>query len=297
MKKLISIIFALTVFANIAVTAFADFGPKASVTVNIKGVESAGEYYATLLSKYRSTGPADAYIESEHSADEVRKMYEDKSEIWRAFQSYSDADGYYYLQEHWKLTKDSVCCWGYYPPDEFKILLYFPETERYLVSEPLERYAFTAYFTASIADGSLQVSEGKGTAAFFAELVAFLIRAAVTAGLELLVALGFGYKNKKAVRIIIITNIVTQIILNAVLYIANFRDGFLMAAIAYILLEFAVFAAEAIVYAPLLPGTTEKKTGALRAVLYALAANFASFIIGGILAIFLFGISDLFMYI
>lgn len=305
MKKIVSLIFALAVLAGITVTAFADCGPKASVTVSVKGVENAeeylgeagGAYYATLLSKYKSTGPAAAYIESGRPADEVRKMYESRSEIWRAFQSYRDEDGYYFLQEHWELEGDDVCCWGYYPPDEFKILLYFPETGRYLVSEPLERYAFTSYFTASVAEGALEVSGGKGTTAFFAEIAAFLIRIAVTVGLELLVAMGFGYRSKKAVRIIVIANVVTQVLLNVALYIVNFRDGFLMAAIVYVLLELAVFAAEAIAYAPLLPKTTEKRTGALRAVLYAFTANLVSFVIGGVLAIFLFGISDVFMYI
>lgn len=304
MKRIIvSIIFALTVFTNITVVAYADCGPKCSVTVTIKGVDNSleyygepgGTYYATLLSKGIATGPAFAYIEDDHSAEVTAERYKD--EIWGAFQSYRDEDGYYYLQNNWKLTGNDTFCWGYYPPNEFKILLYFPETGRYLVSEPLERYAFNAYYTANIRDGALEVSSGKGAADFFAELAALLIRVAITVGLELLVALWFGYRGKKEIRVILETNIVTQVILNTVLNIANFKGGILTAAIFYILLELAILIAEAIVYMTALPKVTEKRTGAVRAGFYALAANFTSFILGGMLTIFLFSVSDVFMYV
>ncbi len=302
-KHIISIIFALIVFANISVIAFADCGPKYSVTVTITGLlgdiqyygEPDGVYYATLLSKGITTGPAFAFIEEEHPADETAKMHEDK--IWSAFQSYHDEDGYYYLQNHWELTGDDTFCWGYYPPNNFKILLYFPETERYLVSEPLERYAFTAYYTAKIRDGAMEISAGKGTADLFAELCALILRIGITIGLELLVALAFGYRRQKAVKIILVTNIITQVILNVVLNIADFKGGILTAAFFYILLELVVFIAEGIVYAVNLPKAAEKSTGKVRAWLYALAANFTSFVLGGMLTMFLFSISDAFMYI
>lgn len=302
-KHIISIIFALIVFANISVVAFADCGPKYSVTVTVTGIsdgleyygEPGGVYYATLLSKGKATGPAFAFIEDNHTASEIAERYEDK--IWGAFQSYRDEDGYYYLQSHWELNGDDTFCWGYYPPNEFKILLYFPETERYLVSEPLERYAFNAYYTANIRDGALKISAGKGAADFFAELGALLLRIGITIGLELLVALTFGYRRKKAVRIILVTNIITQVILNVVLNIANFKGGILTAAFFYILLELAVFIVEGIVYATTLPKATEKSTGKVRAWLYALAANIVSFVLGGMLTMFLFSISDVFMYI
>lgn len=302
-KHILSVLFALTVFANIAVTAFADCGPKYSVTVTVTGVDNGSEYYgepggmyyATLLSKEITTGPSFAYIEDKHSAEEVSEKHEDK--IWSAFQSYHDADGYYYLQEQWELSGDDTFCWGYYPPNEFKILLYFPETGRYLVSEPLERYAFNAYFTIDIAENTPKVSAGKGAEDFFAELTAFLIRVVITIGLELLVALWFGYRNKKAVKIILITNMITQIMLNTVLNIANFKGGIITAAIFYALAELAVLTAEAIVYAIKLPKATEKRTGKVHAGLYALAANACSFIVGGLLTVFLFNISDWFRYI
>ena len=289
----------MTLF-SLSVSAFADCGPKYSVTVKITGIENAKEYYgetyyATLLSKNVTTGPASAFIESRHFADEVAERYND--EIWGAFQSYRDADGYYYLQEQWELTGDDVFCWGYYPPDEFKLLLYFPETGGYMVSEPQERYAFNAYFTANIRDGKMSVSTGKGTVDFFAELAALLIRAAVTVGLEILVALAFGYRGKRPLRLILIVNIATQLLLNIALNIANFKGGILTAAIFYVLLEAAVFVTEAVIYAVLLPAGTEKKTKKGRAVLYAFTANLCSFIIGGILTAFLFSISDIFMYV
>ena len=44
-------------------------------------------------------------------------------------------------------TETSQFTWGYYPPSKFKILLYFPEYDKFAVSEEVyERYAFDSYY-------------------------------------------------------------------------------------------------------------------------------------------------------
>jgi hypothetical protein len=41
---------------------------------------------------------------------------------------------------------------GYYPPEDFKILLYFPADDRFAVSEEAcERYAFDSYYQVNLS--------------------------------------------------------------------------------------------------------------------------------------------------
>lgn len=111
-----------------AVSAFpmtvnADMGPKASVRIQF---EHMGDElcYGTLLSKEKSTGPASAGWKNGECPEE----YMDPG-IWKIFVNYKDPDGYYFLQRSWKVSESKELAWTYYPPGDFKILLYYPETE------------------------------------------------------------------------------------------------------------------------------------------------------------------------
>ena len=141
------------VFSVLSFPSAADTGPKAAVHIRIEGREAPA--YATLLSKNPSTGPQSAYDEEKDNFDN----YYLSTEIWQAFQNYEDADGYYFLQIGWELGETSEFTWGYYPPSYFKVLLYFPESDSYAVSDICQRYAFDTYYTVRMSDGEISSSE------------------------------------------------------------------------------------------------------------------------------------------
>ena len=102
--------------------ASADTGPKPSVSVTF---ENMGDElcYGTLLSKTPSTGPARAWDGTEDG-----KFYEGADEaVWRAFVEFKDEDGFYFLQWFWRTDEKKTLNWTYYPPQTFKILLYYPD--------------------------------------------------------------------------------------------------------------------------------------------------------------------------
>lgn len=120
-----SLVFIMLLCMIMAVSAFpmtvnADMGPKASVRIQF---EHMGDElcYGTLLSKEKSTGPASAWDGRTESA---QKEYMDPG-IWEIFVTYKDPDGYYFLQRSWKVSESKELAWTYYPPDDFKILLYY----------------------------------------------------------------------------------------------------------------------------------------------------------------------------
>lgn len=255
------------------IRVFADCGPKDSVTVYVKGVENGREYYATLLSKSQSTGPESAYIDGD--PDYITKQ----NPIWQVFYNYSRSDDYYYLGVNYEMTRKNKLLWGYYPPKNFKILLYFPDDGSFIVSEPLEQYAFSSQFGVTVKDGTMTISQGGGVGGKIVNIAEILVRMAITVLLEVLVARTWGYRGKIETRTIIIVNIVTQL-LNAAILFGESLAGLVGGIIAYILLEFFIWMFEGIVYVVVFHNYSKKK-GVGSAIGYTFAANAVSFFVGG----------------
>lgn len=273
--------------------AHADTGPKPSVRVSFTGLGDR-LCYATLLSKHESTGPSSAYDgNSDHA--QYKELYDwcalDQA-TWQAFVDYADPDGYYFLQEGWLVNDSEGLAWTYYPPNPFKILLYFPDTGEFLSSEIMERYAFHSYFDAEVNLDQISTTKDQASAdaadaemkvqrnyRYVQEFLALAVRILITLALELVLAVLFGLRKKQQFRTIAVVNVVTQVLLNVALFFINYHSGYRVFVFYYVILELVVFALESILFCRLLRRNNEKPA-IPRIVLYALCANAASFIIG-----------------
>lgn len=260
--------------AALSSVVYADIGPKPSV--NIEFTHGAGEaYYATLLSERDSTGPATAWGGTEKSA-----RYHEGDEdydIWRAFVDYEDDNGWYFLQEFWNCTETDELRWTYYPPDPFKILLYFPESGEFYVSPVYERYAFDSYYTVDLRELGVKGVAARPSYDFTWELISLAARILATIAIELGVALLFGYRGKRVLGFFAAVNAVTQVALNVALNIINFAIGSMGFTFWFVVLELVVFIAEAVVYSRMLPKRTERVKAPVG---YAFLANAVSFALG-----------------
>lgn len=286
-KRVVSfLIVSVLLVALVPVTASADTGPKPSVVLDFEGFEGQ-TYYVTLLSDVPSTGPHSALTDSGYSP------YEEGGEdydIFRKFLGYEDADGYYFLQYFQDCSQTHRFRWGYYPPSNFKILVYFPELDRFAVSrETYERYTFHSSFSVSMTDAEFSLGAVKNYD-YTGEMLSLIARIALTIAAELLLALLFGFRTKKQFRLIAAVNLATQVALNIALNLINYSSGPMMFVFAYVLLELLVFVVEAVVYAVFLPQYDGAPISKRKAVAYALAANAASFGLGLWLARFIPGI-------
>ena len=296
MKRRIGIILLcmILLFTMLPTTAVADIGPKPSVEIQFTGVEEGVTYYATLLSYHKSTGRASAWDGNPLDSKEG-------DPIWKAFVDYKDSDGYYFLQEYWDCTGKDQFRWGYYPPTPFKVLCYFPETDTYAVSEIYERYAFDTYYKVDLSEVS--VLKAKKNYDYTWETISLVARIVITILLEMGLAMMFGYRHKKQLRFLAAVNIVTQILLNILLNVLNFRIGHWAFVFYYVLLELLVILMESILYVLVLPKMslsitkdrieaveTGKKVSVPKTiqkrytVIYAVVANVASFAIGLLVA-------------
>lgn len=286
------------------IEASADTGPKPSVRVTF---ENMGDElcYATLLSKTPSTGPARAWDGTEDGKD---NFYGADETVWRAFAEYEDPDGFYFLQWFWRADEKKTLNWTYYPPQVFKILLYYPERTNdgaagnaFCTSDVLERYAFHSYFSVDMRNVQ---SETIGTIAkisatksydYSAELPGFFVRLFATLGAEILLAVIFGLRSKRAFFTVTAANVVTQILLNLLLNVQLRINNIYGIFTLYFFAELGVFLAEAALYCFVLGrrkngendvsgcGKDEKTLAFYskkRLILYAFTANLVSFCIG-----------------
>ncbi|MBE6637312.1 MAG: hypothetical protein E7618_05860 [Ruminococcaceae bacterium] len=286
--SMVFLILALCLLCPLPVSA--DMGPKPSVNVTF---ENLGEEtcYATLLSKTDSTGPYSAWngreenlYHEEHGIDRT---------VWEAFIHYEDEDGFYFLQIAWQVNERKALSWSYYPPEVFKILLYYPENETFAVSDVCYHEAFDTYYTVTmqgnaIGDAAYDESQsGNHRLTVYRakeigrELGMLGARFLLTVIIELALALLFGFREKRQLLLLLALNAATQVGLNLLLWLGSgINRSYSFFLLLTVVLELFVFLTEAVVCVRYLPRAADKPRPVWLTVVYVFAANLASFMLG-----------------
>lgn len=278
-RRLLAILMVWMLACVSAVPAWADTGPKPSVNITVEGLEGK-EYAVTLIAPYAQCGPWNA----------ERAYEEDDGDIdsWNALKAYQDVDGYHFLGYWADCGEQNEFNWRYMPPKQYKVLIWVKTDNTYLVSEPTENYAFDSYYTvkANAANGSIQLRKSYD---YTWELISFAARVVITVVLELALAWVFGWRAKQTFKVLLYTNLATQLALNVILNVVNYYKGCMVFSFAFVVLELVVFLVEGSVYRKYLPTRTD--TGKKRNVwVYALFANAFSYLAGVELAKWIPGI-------
>ena len=272
-KRLFAALLALFVLVPmLAGVVSADMGPKPSTIITVPGAEEP--MVLTLLGDKENYGPNWAVKPGEKPGDRV-----EAKDAWAVFRDYEDPDGFLFYGELW----EGQVRWTYWPPEAFKVAVYYPARDLLWVSEDIyTRYAFRSNYRLTIpAPGENAVSGEvdmilKKEHNVFTELGGLVFRIVLTLAVELTLAGFFGFRSKKQLRLILLTNLVTQVGLNVLLWMWYFYDGILAALIRLFLAEIVVLIAELTVY--LLKLREEESAG--RTMLYTLCANALSVVLG-----------------
>lgn len=274
----------VTVSLFLSSTVYADMGPKPSVVITFTGLEDE-KYYVTLISRKETTGP---YSHGNPYYDWMGEEW-----VFDKFSTYEMPDGYYFLSYMEDCSDDDTFEWTYYPPYDFKILLYFTDHDTFMVLDgEYERYAFDSYYTVDVVS-SLE-NETPATVQksydFSGETISLIARILCTITVEILIALLFLYRDKKSLITITSINVVTQIVLNILLNVFNYQNGPWAFLFHYVWMEMVVFGIEAFLYCKLLPRINTQTQKNYHPCWYAFVANTFSFIVGMLIANWIPGI-------
>ena len=277
-KRVISLILmVLLLLPVLTVTVSADMGPKPGTSITVH--PGGGEYVVvTLLALEEGNGPHWTIGPDEEPPSRIAKD-ERLAQAWYAFRDYADPDGYHF----WGEIYEGSVTWGYYPPEEFKIAVYYPEYGILWVSEDsYERYAFDSDFRLNLPAVGAGAQSGevdmvlKKTSNLGSELAGFLFRVLLTLAMELAVARVFGLTDEGQKKLILRVNLLTQVGLNLLLWLWYYFDGPLAAMVRLILAEIIVLIVESIIYLRKLRIDESR----LKIVCYTILANLASVTLG-----------------
>ena len=282
MKKRRLFFWLLAALFLFSVTALADSGPKPDLSVEFTGLEGE-EYWVTALS-LKGSGP--------WGTDREYEEYMGSRAVWDAFSSFEAPDGYRFIGCYEDCSEDHVFQWNYYPPEQFKLLVYFPQKDCMLVSgEVYERYAFHSYYAvdlsgAELEENSVQVIgfEAQRSYDYSGELKGLGLRILVTLAAELLLALAFRFRRPLQLLVIVVTNLATQLGLNLALNAILYYQGPGLDSWFYLaVMEVVVAVIEGIVYSLSLArlGKGERQ----HPWAYSWTANLASFVLGIVLSV------------
>lgn len=285
-KYIITLLMVATILLTLPHdTVSADMGPKPSVVVSFEGIEEE-PYYVTLLSKDNNVGPWSTNTKYHEGYRNASK------EVWEKFKQYQDVDGFSFIGFYDRCTKNQPFRWGYYPPAEFKILVYLPKQDKMIISKnTYTQYAFDSYYTCNltkegIAAGDLDRKGGSVLAEYpvSSEIGWMLCRIAATIVIELIIAWFFGYRKKNQVVVILLTNLVTQTVLNIIIHLVVMKRGSFPIISGYFWVELLIVVMEGFLYQKLLSKGEETKKGWRSPWSYSIVANVVSFLVGVLLS-------------
>ena len=277
-KRVISLILmVLLLLPVLTVTVSADMGPKPGTSITVR--PGGGEYaVVTLLAREEGNGPHWTIGPDEEPSSRIAKD-ERLAQAWYAFRDYRDPDGYHF----WGEIYEGSVTWGYFPPEEFKIAVYYPEYGILWVSEDsYERYAFDSDFRLNLPAVGAGAQTGevdmvlKKTSNPGSELAGFLFRVVLTLAMELAVARVFGLTEPGQKKLILRVNLLTQVGLNLLLWGWYYFDGPLAAMVRLIQAEILVLVVEGAIYLRKL--RLEESRGKILG--YTILANLASVTLG-----------------
>ncbi|MFW5838397.1 MAG: hypothetical protein ACOC1L_01125 [Bacillota bacterium] len=279
MKKLIILLlFVILIPISIQETT-ADLGPKPFVEVTIKGVDVP--YSVDFL------------IESSMLDSDNINYYKD--DYPNALKTYTDSDGFipYTLSGEPGMVKQinhsDTYTIDYFAPKTFKIAVVVGDDV--IVSEIVNTVFFGSEVTYDLSSVSLNQSQSEvgtisgdieGNFPYFKLSVNYLYRLIITLLIEIGILYVFIYRKKTSYQLVIGVNTVTQVILTGLIIYGYYYLGGVFGAILLLFLgEAIVFLLEAILF-----GIYLKEHSRWRAIIYAISANTATFILSLILIAF-----------
>lgn len=282
----------LTAFLVLSQIAYSDIGPKPTVDIDVSydGSKIADSvFYAKMLACYDDESILQESLQINTTETAEKQL---------AISEFDSSGNCTWLPSRFAWggeCKDSMCSFTYSPPNPFRLAVYIPSINRTFVSSKVYNENFRASYSADLmADGSMSI---KDTTFFLMSdsgltVRNFITSLFITVFLELVVAyLYLSSLNGSLKKHLAEMNrmLSTVILANLVsLPIVWFVFPLIASGTAY--LTIAASEAFAVLFEGLVIHMVNKTAISLkRALLLGLAMNVASFLVGGVIFLYLFG--------
>lgn len=268
-------------FMCMFIPVYADSGPKPSLAIRCEGFPDNA--YITVLSTVRDYGPNQALdpLDFEIREDEWYEYAPVEKDVYIAFakqaQKLKEAGEQLYF---WGVV--SSCAdeylFGYWPPEEFRILIWLKDTDEFILSEGLyTRQAFRTILGCDYDEGKINVTDISSSDI---SLKGIVFRILLTIAVEYAAGLLFMKYTFRSRMAVVAVNVLTQIILNVCLSLAALKFGTGMPAYVMILVlaEGLIILAESMIYQKAIGKELSSP------LIYSLTANVLSFAAGVVLS-------------
>lgn len=300
-RKIVCLILVLLMILPVTIlTASANSAPRPDFVLHFSGIE--GTCYMTLLREKKIDEYSVYHVSVDGKRDKQLFDYElfghvrpdDIAEpIFQAFYNYKDPDGYYFVQQMANLT-DNATAYEEDNPEDFKILLYFPDSDKFISSEKIEAHSYFNCFNITVEDDQI-VSVTRSTeyaeyGVSFGDAMYLLFLLIQTIVLEMLVAIPFRFRRKKYMLTIFVTNLLTHPLMMGLVLVTNpsIHDSVLSFPFAFF--EIGVAVIESLVYLWLFPKCEKERTlNKWLIVAYAVTANLVTYVISALIPNTIFG--------
>ncbi|MDO4193665.1 MAG: hypothetical protein Q4D24_10215 [Erysipelotrichaceae bacterium] len=274
MKVLKSLMLTLVMLCAVYLPVHADMGPKPDLVIDFSGIHEP--CVVTVLSTVKSYGPNQPMQTAwmpwwDEQAPEIDK------EIYQKFIDETkllNEDRTEQLYFWGVLALNSPYVFGYYPPETFYVLVYFPETDSFMLSE--ESYTRTVFHTEmaiTVENGKLLFNARQplyGIMKSWKDNDAVVLRLLVTVITEIVIGMFFMKYTHKSMLTVIGVNVITQILLNIVIWLRYYVLSNSVSTYFPVLAgaEVLIFLVEGFIYSKLI-----SREELSRPYLYALIAN------------------------
>lgn len=204
-KKLLLISFLL--FPSPKVTN----GYYQTTTINIEGINE--KCYGTLLS--------DKTISGSFSLKTNLDQYVDDN-IKNAFRQYKDKDNFFYLSFIQDVS-EGLLYWPLFPPEHFKLLIYFPDSNTFIASDIVDRYCLNSTFKAVVNNNQIIINTNYNYSKLFSMT---LTRIIISVLLLFIVCLLYGKPRSFEFKYILLSSIIVQSVIHIGISIYSFKNGF-----------------------------------------------------------------------
>ncbi|MBQ1530552.1 MAG: hypothetical protein IIZ57_00260 [Solobacterium sp.] len=274
MKILKSLMLTLVMLCAMSLPVYADMGPKPDLVIDFSGIHEP--CVVTVLSTVKSYGPNQpmqiAWMPwwDEQAPEIDKEIYQKFIDETKLLNEARTEQLYFWGV----LAQNSPYVFGYYPPETFYVLVYFPETDSFLLSE--ESYTRTVFHTElaiTVENGKLLFNARQplyGIMKSWKDNDAVVLRLLITVITEIVIGMFFMKYTQKSMLTVIGVNVITQILLNIVIWLRYYVLSNSVSTYFPVLAgaEVLIFLIEGFIYSKLI-----SREELSRPYLYALIAN------------------------